>query len=53
MKLCKFSSILGKISAQPHTIVKKTVFPMAMYRFGHFFFYRVIFFFYPTTEYVM
>ena len=23
MKLCKFSSILGKISAQPHTIVKK------------------------------
>ena len=46
MKLCKFSSILGKICGQPYTIVKKTVFPMAMYYFGHFILY-------PRTECVM
>ena len=43
MKLCKFSSILGKISAQPHTIVKNC-FPNGNVLFWSFFFYRVIFF---------
>ena len=44
MKLCKFSSILGKISAQPHTIVKKLFSQWQCIVLVIFFFYRVIFF---------
>ena len=37
---------LGKISAEPHTIVKKSVLPMAMYCFCHCFLYS-------RTEWIM
>ena len=37
---------LGKISTQPHTIVKQICFPMAMYCFCHCFLY-------PRTEGIM